>query len=68
MTPRAAASMSNSLASYMHATCRLLPTFTYILCQVVRMSRKYMVGSVYRRGQQNAVFATLIDLAKRFEA
>ena len=67
-TPRAAASISNSLA--MHATqCRLLPTFTYILlCQVVRMSRKHMVGSVNRRGQQNAVFATLVDLAKRFEA
>ena len=29
-------------------------TFTYILCQVVRMSRKHMVGSVHRRGQQNA--------------
>ena len=65
-TPRAAASISNSLA--MHATqCRLLPTFTYRLCQVVRMSRKHMVGSVHRRGQQNAVFATLVDLAKRFE-
>ena len=32
------------------------------------MSRKHMVGSVDRRGQQNAVFATLMDLAKRFEA
>ena len=32
------------------------------------MSRKHMVGSVDRRGQQNEVFATLMDLAKRFEA
>ena len=37
------------------------------------MSRKHMVGSVDiynidRRGQQNAVFATLMDLTKRFEA
>ena len=30
-----------------HATCiNLLTTFTYILCHVVRMSRKHMVGSV----------------------
>ena len=27
-------------------------TFTYILCQVVRMSGKHMVGSVHRRDQQ----------------
>ena len=32
------------------------------------MSRKHMVGSVDRRGQQNAVFATFMDLIKRFEA
>ena len=54
-----------------HATysgISLLTTFTYTLCQVVRMSRKHMVGSVDRRGQQNEVFATLMDLAKRFEA
>ena len=31
------------------------------------MSRKHMVGSIDRRGQQNAVFAMLMDLAKRFE-
>ena len=31
------------------------------------MSRKHMVGSVHRRGQQNAVFAMLVDLAKRFQ-
>ena len=44
-------------------------TFTYIiLCQVVHMSRKHMVGSVHRRGQQNVVFAMLVDLAKRSEA
>ena len=43
-------------------------TFTYILCQVVRISREHMVGSVHRRGQQNAVFATLVGLAKQFEA
>ena len=43
-------------------------TFTYLLCKVVRMSRKHMVGSVHRRGQQNAVFAMLVDLAKQFEA
>ena len=46
----------------------LLTTFTDILCQVVRMSREHMVGRVHRRGQQNAVFATLVGLAKRFEA
>ena len=46
----------------------LLTTFTYILCQVVRMSRKHVVGSVDRRGQQNEVFATFMGLAKRFEA
>ena len=32
------------------------------------MGRKHMVGSVDRCGQQNGVFATLMDLAKRFEA
>ena len=42
--------------------------FTHILCQVVRMGRKHMVGSIDRRGQQNAVYATLMDLANRFEA
>ena len=48
----------------------LLTTFTYIilLYQVVRMSREHIVGSVHRRGQQNAVFATLVGLAKQFEA
>ena len=46
----------------------LLTTFTYILCQVVRMSREHIVGSVHRRGQQNAVFAMLVGLAKQFEA
>ena len=47
----------------------LLTTFTdVILCQVVRMSREHIVGSVHRRGQQNAVFATPVGLAKRFEA
>ena len=48
----------------------LLMTFTYIpvLCQVVRMSREHIVGSVHRRDQQNAVFATLVGLAKQFEA
>ena len=46
----------------------LSTTFTYILCQVVRISREHMVGSVHRRGQQNAVFATLVGLAKQFEA
>ena len=45
-----------------------LTTFSYILCQVVRMSREHMVGSVHRRGQQNAVFATLVGLTKQFEA
>ena len=30
--------------------------------------RKHMVDSVDRRGQQNALFVTLMDLAKRFEA
>ena len=41
-----------------------------LLCQVVRMSREHIiiVGSVHRRGQQNAVFGTLVGLAKRFEA
>ena len=29
------------------------------------MSTKHMVGGVDRRGQQNAVFATLMDLVKR---
>ena len=29
----------------------LLTTFTYILCQVVCMSREHIVGSVHRRGQ-----------------
>ena len=60
-----------------HARCSvdprsLLTTFTdilcQILCQVVRMSREHIVGSVHRRGQQNAVFATLVGLTKRFEA
>ena len=46
----------------------LLTTFTYIWCQVVRMSREHIVGSVHRRGQQNAAFATLVGLTKRFEA
>ena len=48
----------------------LLTTFTDILCQVVlvRMSREHIVGSVHRCGQLNAVFATLVGLAKRFEA
>ena len=46
----------------------LLTTFTYIWCQVVRMNREHIVGSVYRHGQQNTAFATLVDLAKRFEA
>ena len=32
------------------------------------MSRKHIVGSVHRRGQQNEVFATLVGLTKRFEA
>ena len=35
----------------------------------MRLFRKHiLVGSVHRRGQQNAVFATLVGLAKRFEA
>ena len=37
----------------------------------MRMSRKHnniMVGGVDRRSQQNVVFATLMDLAKLFEA
>ena len=42
----------------------LLPTSTY---QVMRISRKHKVGSVHRRGQQKAVFATIVDLAKGFE-
>ena len=46
----------------------LLTTFTDILCQVVRMSREHIVGSVHRCDQQNAVFAMLVGLAKRFEA
>ena len=46
----------------------LLTTFTYIWCQVVRMSREHIVGSVHRHGQQNAAFATLVGLAQRFEA
>ena len=32
------------------------------------MSTKHIVGGVDRRGQQNAVFATFMDLVKRFEA
>ena len=32
----------------------LFTTFTHIWCQVVRMSREYIVGSVHRCGQQNA--------------
>ena len=51
-----------------YATTSLLTTFTYILCQVVYMSRQHMMGSVDRRGQQNAVFATLMGIAKQFEA
>ena len=46
----------------------LLTTFTDILCQVVCMSREHIVGSVHRCGQQTAVFAMLVGLAKRFEA
>ena len=46
------------------AALSLLPTSTY---QVMRMSRKHKVGSVHRRGQQKAVFATIVDLAKGFE-
>ena len=34
-----------------HTPRTLLTTFTYILCQVVRMSREHIVGSVHRRGQ-----------------
>ena len=45
----------------------LLTTFTDILCQIVCMSREHIVGSVHRRGQQSAVFATLVGLVKRFE-
>ena len=57
-TPHAAASVWKS----MHVTCSLLTTFTYILCQVVHMSRNHMVGCVDRCGQQNAVLVTLMDL------
>ena len=32
------------------------------------MSREHIVGSVHRRGQQKAAFATLVGLAQRFEA
>ena len=67
-TPRAAVSMWESSSSMPCQHMRLLTTCTYILCQVVRMSRKHMVGSVDRRGQQTEVFVTLMGLAKRFEA
>ena len=48
----------------------LLTTFTYILCQVVRMSREHIVQWAVSIGvaKQNAVFTTLVGLAKRFEA
>ena len=42
--------------------------YLHILCQVVHMCRKHIVGSVHRRGQQNKVFAMLVGLAKQFEA
>ena len=63
-TPRAAGSTDDVRELELHAC--LLTTFTYILCQVVRMSTP-LVDSVDRHGQQNAVFATIMDLAKRFE-
>ena len=34
---------------------------------IVPVSREHMVGSVDRHGQQNAIFAMLVDLAKQFE-
>ena len=46
-------------------TSSLLTTFTYILCQVAHMSREHIVGCVHRHGQQNAVFAMLMGLAKQ---
>ena len=67
-TPCAAASMWESSSSMPCQRMRLLTTCTYIMCQVVCMSRKHMVGSVDRHGQQNEVFATLTGLAKWFEA
>ena len=47
-----------------------LTTFTYILCQVLHMSIVHIVQWAVSIGvaKQNAVFATLVGLAKRFEA
>ena len=44
------------------------PVDDLYLHNMVRMSREHTVGSVHRRGQQNAAFATLVGLTKRFEA
>ena len=48
-------------------TSRLL-TNLYLHCRVVRMSRKHIVGSIHRCDELNEEFATLVGLAKRFEA
>ena len=59
--------MPCQLAAAAHMS--LLMTFTYILYQDVRMSRKHnMVGSIDRRGQENEIFAMLMGLTKRFKA
>ena len=67
-TPRALQRRCQSISMVRELESSLLTTFTDILCQVVRMSREHIVGSVRRRGQQNAAFATLVGLAKQFEA
>ena len=53
-TPHAAASDVREylMVRELDDVSNLLTTFTYILCQVVRMSREHIVGSVHRRGQK----------------